>query len=185
MVDAVIAGGWVAFWVYWLAIAVATRHSRPEPWSGFTGVRMRAAILVLVLIAVRSPIARGHQGLVVHSPALKAVGLTLFLIGLGSAVWARIHLGRQWGVPMSQRAEPELVTSGPYRFVRHPIYSGILLGAIGTAVAVGPRWIVAVVALGIYFIYSATVEERRMAEQFPTQYPAYKARTRMLIPVIF
>jgi protein-S-isoprenylcysteine O-methyltransferase Ste14 len=81
--------------------------------------------------------------------------------------------------------EPELVTSGPYHLVRHPIYSGILLAGVGTAVALSWQWLTAVVLAGIYFLYSAIVEERYLTVQFPDNYPVYKRSTRMLVPFIF
>ena len=76
---------------------------------------------------------------------------------------------------MTQKDEPELVTSGPYRLVRHPIYSGILVAGVGTALAISWLWLVAFGLAGAYFIYGATVEERYLTEQFPDAYPAYKA----------
>jgi protein-S-isoprenylcysteine O-methyltransferase Ste14 len=85
---------------------------------------------------------------------------------------------------MTQKDEPELVTSGPYHLVRHPIYSGILVAGVGTAVALSWMWLTAVVLAAIYFIYSATVEERYMAAQFPHAYPAYKRSTKMLVPFV-
>jgi protein-S-isoprenylcysteine O-methyltransferase Ste14 len=88
-------------------------------------------------------------------------------------------------MPMSRKDEPELVTSGPYHRVRHPIYSGILLAGVGTAVALSWLWLLAVVLTGIYFVYSATVEERYMGEQFPDSYPTYRRSTKMLVPFIF
>jgi protein-S-isoprenylcysteine O-methyltransferase Ste14 len=65
---------------------------------------------------------------------MAATGARHTVIDVRPAVWARLHVGRNWGMPMTQRAEPELVTSGPYRFVRHPIYSGLLTAMLG------PRW---------------------------------------------
>jgi protein-S-isoprenylcysteine O-methyltransferase Ste14 len=109
----------------------------------------------------------------------------LFGLGLGFAVWARIHIGRNWGVPMTQKDEPELVTSGPYHLVRHPIYSGILVAGLGTTLALSWWWLAAVVLAGIYFIYGATVEERYLTGQFPDSYPAYRRSTKMLVPFIF
>ena len=85
---------------------------------------------------------------------------------------------------MTQKDEPELVTSGPYRLVRHPIYSGILLATVGTAVALSWLWLTVVALAAIYFIYSATVEERYLAEQFPEDYPAYRRSTKMLVPFV-
>ena len=86
---------------------------------------------------------------------------------------------------MTQKDEPELVTSGPYGLVRHPIYSGIVVAGLGTAVALSWAWLAAVVLAGVYFIYSATVEERYLTEQFPDEYPAYKRSTKMLVPYVF
>jgi len=82
---------------------------------------------------------------------------------------------------MTQKAEPELVTSGPYRYVRHPIYSGLLLAVLGTALATNGYWLIVAGTMAAYFIYSATVEEQLMTRSFPTAYPAYRARTKMLI----
>jgi protein-S-isoprenylcysteine O-methyltransferase Ste14 len=86
---------------------------------------------------------------------------------------------------MTQKDEPELVTSGPYHLVRHPIYSGILVAGIGTAVALSFMWLIAVALAAIYFIYSAIVEERYLTEQFPGVYPAYTHSTKMLVPFVF
>ena len=76
------------------------------------------------------------------------------------------------------------MTSGPYRLVRHPIYSGILVAGVGTAVAMSWPWLTAVALAGIYFIYSATVEERYLTGQFPNDYPPYKRSTKMLMPFV-
>jgi hypothetical protein len=86
---------------------------------------------------------------------------------------------------MSQKDDPELVTSGPYGLVRHPIDSGVLLAGVGTAVALSRLWLIAMVLAGIYFVYSATVEERYLTEQFPNDYPMYSRSTKILVPLIF
>ncbi|HTT86006.1 MAG TPA: isoprenylcysteine carboxylmethyltransferase family protein [Acidimicrobiales bacterium] len=104
---------------------------------------------------------------------------------MGFAIWARLHIGRIWGTPMSQKKEPELVTSGPYHLVRHPIYSGVLVASVGTAVALSWAWLVAVALAGVYFFYCATVEERNLTGQFPDTYPVYRRSTKMFVPFIF
>jgi protein-S-isoprenylcysteine O-methyltransferase Ste14 len=119
------------------------------------------------------------------TPGRARLGIVLFVLGLGFAIWTRLHIGRNWGTPMTRKDDPELVCSGPYRLVRHPIYSGILLAGAGTAVALSWRWLIPVLLAGVYFVYSATVEERYLTEQFPESYPAYKRSTKMLAPFVF
>ncbi|HVC07925.1 MAG TPA: isoprenylcysteine carboxylmethyltransferase family protein [Solirubrobacterales bacterium] len=85
---------------------------------------------------------------------------------------------------MSQKSEPELVNSGPYRLVRHPIYSGLLAGVLGTALVTNLFGLIMVVILAGYFYYSASVEERNLMATFPTAYPACRASTKMLVPYV-
>jgi protein-S-isoprenylcysteine O-methyltransferase Ste14 len=85
---------------------------------------------------------------------------------------------------MSRKADPELVTTGPYRRIHHPIYSGMILAMVGTAIAVSFYWLIAAAILGAYFLFSAVVEERTMAKLFPADYPPYKHGTKMLIPYL-
>ena len=75
---------------------------------------------------------------------------------------------------MTQRAEPELVTSGPYRFVRHPIYSGLLIAMLGTTLVNNLLGLIIVAVLVAYFYYCGTVEERNLVSTFPAAYPEYR-----------
>jgi protein-S-isoprenylcysteine O-methyltransferase Ste14 len=179
-IEIVFAVGWAAFWLYWLVAAFSMKRGRVA-WSREVGARVVLVVLVIVLIHTG---AFRHHGLDTD-PWRAAIGLALFGLGLGFAIWARLHIGRNWGTPMTQKVDPELVTSGPYHLVRHPIYSGILTAGVGTAIALSWLWLIAVGLVGAYFIYSATVEERYMAGQFPDAYPAYKKATKMLVPFIF
>jgi protein-S-isoprenylcysteine O-methyltransferase Ste14 len=179
VVDLVIFAVWVAFWIYWLASSVGVKAGHTQ-WNRFAGIRVGLILVILLLARVR--VFKGHAA--ISNPWLQGIGLALFLLGLALAVWARVYLGRNWGMPMSQKDDPELVTTGPYRSIRHPIYSGIILAMIGTTIAASLYWLIAVVLLGAYFIYSAIVEERFMARRFPDSYPEYKRSTKMLIPFI-
>jgi len=172
---------WVAFWLGWLVASVRTKATQSRSISALP---IRAVIIVIVLFSIRARVFKGHSA-TIDNPWLEGIGLAVFLLGLALAVWARIYLGRNWGAPMSQKVDPELVTTGPYRYIRHPIYSGIILATIGTAIAISIYWIVAVVLLGAYFVYSATVEERIMGRLFPDSYPRYKRSTKMLVPFLF
>ena len=179
-VELVFAVGWGLFWLYWLVAAFSMKRGR-VPWS--REARIRVVIVVIVFVLVRLGAFRDHGG--VHTdPWREILGLVLFGLGLSFAIWARVHIGRNWGTPMTQKNEPELVTSGPYRLVRHPIYSGIIVAGVGTALALSWFWLFAVALLGVYFVYSATVEERYLTEEFPDEYPAYKRTTKMLVPYV-
>jgi protein-S-isoprenylcysteine O-methyltransferase Ste14 len=171
---------WAAFWLYWLVASFSMKRGR-VPWSRVLVIR--AVIVVVVIVLLRLGVFR-HPG--INTDLWRAaLGLVIFGLGLGLAVWARVHIGRNWGSPMTQKNDPELVTSGPYHLVRHPIYLGVLVAGIGTAVALAWFWLVAVGLAALYFIYSATVEERFMTTRFPDDYPAYKRETKMLVPYVF
>jgi protein-S-isoprenylcysteine O-methyltransferase Ste14 len=172
-----IAVAWIVFWVYWLASAFGVKQGRAStrriPLNGLS------ALAVILLLRV----FRGGS-LEVDSPVLGAIGAVVFASGIALAIWARINLGRNWGMPMTQKDEPELVTSGPYRFVRHPIYTGLLVGLLGTALATNLIGLIIVAVLGAYFYYSASVEEKNLIATFPAAYPAYRSSTKMLIPFV-
>ena len=168
---------WVLFWIYWLISAAGAKE-------GSRTMRTRPPGLLIVVLALALLHVFRAGSLAVHNPILQAVGAILFVSGLGLAVWARIYLGRNWGMPMTQKDEPELVTSGPYSYVRHPIYSGILLAVLGTSLATEIYWLISLVVMGTYFIYSARVEEKIMTASFPATYPSYRTRTKMLIPFL-
>jgi len=178
---------WLIFLVYWWVSATKSKAyaRRQDRWRG-AGFRLVIILIILLFLQIRSVrIFFEHYTLIMASSFGSALGFILVLLGMGLAVWARINLGRNWGMPMSRKVDPELVTSGPYRFVRHPIYSGVLLAILGSALADNAFWLIGFFVLGIYFVWSAKVEERIMTEQFPDQYLEYKKKTKMLIPFIF
>jgi protein-S-isoprenylcysteine O-methyltransferase Ste14 len=173
-----IFGLWAVFWIYWLASAAGAKKGTRPPRTRPPGLFIVVVGFVLLRIF-------RTDSLTVDSTVLQVAGAVLFLAGLALAVGARIYLGRNWGMPMTQKEEPELVTSGPYHFVRHPIYSGILLAVLGTSLATNLYWLIAFLVMGTYFVYSASTEERFLMSSFPSTYPSYKANTKMLIPFVF
>lgn len=172
--------GWAVFWIGWLAAAFTAKASR-SGWSRFSALRI-GLIVVVVFFLRRNWGGSGHR--IVTGPVLAGVGLAVWAAGLGLAVWARLYIGRNWGMPMTKREHPDLVITGPYRYIRHPIYTGIIFGLLGTALATTLYALIAVAALAGLFIYSATREERFLAEEFPDDYPEYKAHSKMLIPFL-
>jgi protein-S-isoprenylcysteine O-methyltransferase Ste14 len=173
----IVAVVWGVFWVGWLLAAFTA-----TPGTRSRRARVPGLVVIVALVLVRS--FNGNSGSIDSVP-VQIFGLVALAAGLALAVWARVYLGRNWGMPMSEKEAPELVTSGPYRFVRHPIYSGLLLAMLGSALAATLFWLVPLAGLGGYFIYSARVEERLMTRSFPEAYPAYRARSKMLVPFVF
>ena len=182
VIDYVIYSLWIVFWLAWLVAASSAKRAAQSRMGQFVGLRL--ATFVIVYLIIRFGVLKGHHS-IVSSPVLQGIGLVLLLMGLGLAVWARVHLGRNWGTPMSEKMDAELVTTGPYQYIRNPIYSGIILATIGTSVAISWYWLVAVVLISAYFVYSAKTEEKIMIQQFPNEYPAYQEKTKMLIPFVW
>jgi protein-S-isoprenylcysteine O-methyltransferase Ste14 len=171
---------WAAFWCYWL---VASRGAKPGQSRRSSITSTRVLLLVVVLILIRALGLRSHP--VQRNAALTTVGLALFFLGLALAIWARLYIGSNWGAPMSRKDEPDLVTTGPYRWIRHPIYSGLILAMVGSSLAVSLWGLIATAVFSGFFVYSATREEAYLAERFPDGYPAYRRSTKMLVPFIF
>jgi protein-S-isoprenylcysteine O-methyltransferase Ste14 len=184
---AIIPALWLLFAVYWGISALSAKRSLGiTPW--WRQSLLRGGIIVLIFAALHFTGAgralRAVHAYQAHSILLGAIGATLALLGFGLAVYARIYLGRNWGMPMSRKEEPELVIGGPYAFVRHPIYTGIMLAMLGSAVGESPFWALLLALFAPYFIYSARREEELMCEQFPAQYPQYMRRTKMIVPFV-
>jgi protein-S-isoprenylcysteine O-methyltransferase Ste14 len=177
----VIGIGWAVFWVYWLAASLRAKSSRGR---GNLCAGSRIGLLVVGAWAIRLSFNRG-TGALGAGPVLSGAGVAVWVAGLGLAVWARLYLGRNWGMPMTRREDPDLVTTGPYRYIRHPIYTGIILGLTGTALATTLYLLIAAALVTGYFAFSATREEKFLAAQFPEAYPAYRRSTKMLIPFVF
>lgn len=177
---------WFIFLAYWLISAIGTKRTR---WNGDLRfeVWFRVALIVLVVALSREPvlwrpIVSGR--LIAPTAIVLPAGIAICALGLGIAAWARVHLGVNWGMPMTVRENPDLVTSGPYSLVRHPIYTGVLVAQLGTALVFGNALFVLFVSSLPYLMYCATKEEKLMTGRFPDQYREYKSRTKMLIPFV-
>jgi protein-S-isoprenylcysteine O-methyltransferase Ste14 len=178
-IDVIIGAGWIAFLACWLIMA-ATAKARKTRRTHAAGIR--AGYNVVIMVLIRLHVFNGHGP--ARDPWLLGTGLAIFLIGLTLALRARMYLGRNWGTPMSRQADPELITTGPYGRIRHPIYTGVVLALAGTAMAVNLCWLIAVAVLTAYYLLSAVIEERSMIKLFPLAYPPYKRATKMLIPFV-
>lgn len=175
---------WAVFLVVWIVTAANIKQGR----GGWGGMLWRVAIIVAILAIFQGPLSNrlsAYHFAPLQSPALALAGDIIAALGIAFAIWARLHLGRNWGMPMSEQEGSELVVSGPYAYVRHPIYAGVILALIGTALLLGPLWLALPLSYAGYFAYSALQEEKRMVREFPDAYPAYRARTKFLIPFVW
>jgi protein-S-isoprenylcysteine O-methyltransferase Ste14 len=113
------------------------------------------------------------------------LGAALVVVGLCFAIWARYHIGRNWSGVITVKQDHDLVRTGPYSIVRHPIYSGLLLAIVGSAIARGNSAAIIAVALVLFsFLRRVSVEERWMTETFGAAYDDYRASTPALIPFV-
>ncbi len=119
------------------------------------------------------------------NPVLSSVGLILNVAGMAFLVWARQRLGRNWSQTVSAKEEPELVTSGPYRYIRHPMYTGGFIACLGSAIVAGGAFVFLLLFLGAIFLWRVGAEDKLMEQQFPNEYPDYKKRTKAVIPFVW
>ena len=178
---------WLALGAYWLATWTRTKATAErEPVRAW--MRHRAPLAAAYILLLDSGLDRIHLSLgVLPAPAgLRAVGVAITLAGLAIALWARRTLGGNWSATVTLKQGHTLTTGGPYRWVRNPIYTGILLMIVGTALVVGRGrgWLALLLALAALLV-KIQQEERFMQRQFPQDFPAYRRRTAALLPGLY
>jgi protein-S-isoprenylcysteine O-methyltransferase Ste14 len=183
----VVAASWAVWVMYWLVSAANVKATaRLEPLSS-RAAHFLPMVLALGLLASRpdSDIRFLFDRFVPSSAIVDWVGCWLVVLGLSFSVWARIHLGRNWSGRVTVKENHELIRTGPYALVRHPIYSGLLLAILGTALAVGEwRGALALVLMTSSFWRKLQIEERMMRETFGEEYRRYSGHTRAIIPFL-
>jgi protein-S-isoprenylcysteine O-methyltransferase Ste14 len=174
---------WLAWGLYWVAAAMS---NKPTVRRESPGERL-AYVLPLaiggVLIGWRMPWAWLDASLWPRSLTAYWIGVALIALGCGCSVWARVHLGRNWSGAVSVKEGHELIRSGPYAYVRHPIYTGIITALLGTAIVSGTvRAALGLVIMTAAFVRKLHLEESFMRETFPGEYERYSAQVPALIP---
>ncbi len=181
---------WIAFLVYWQIIKAASTKTkttqRLEPAASRI-LRALAFLVVIVLLAApRIPLGWLYLQLWPSGIWPFAVGAAVTVAGLLFAVWARQHLGSNWSRSVTIKQGHDLITTGPYALVRHPIYTGILTGFLGTAIALSQvRGIIAFVLVFLVFWAKLRMEEKWMRSQFGEKYATYAGQTATLVPYLF
>ncbi len=177
---------WLSFFLYWQIKAIdAKTTQRLEPAAS----RVLRVLVFLIAIILFST---GKIPLPWLNLELWPVGLWPFWLGVAVtvagilfAVWAREHLGRNWSRSVTIKQDHELITTGPYAAIRHPIYTGLLFGLLGTAIALSlVRGFIAFALIFLVLWAKLRMEEKWMRSQFGETYVAYARRTSALVPYL-
>lgn len=172
---------WAAWGVSWIAAAIWTRRTAARAGVAELPSRVVSLIGAVLLFAPTHGFSLGPEWDVSASVQWAMFGV--IVAGVAFAWWARLHLGTLWSGSVTRKADHRIVDTGPYAFVRHPIYTGILGSAFATAVARGETGALAgavLLSLGIWM--KARLEERFLSEELGPEYGAYRARVPMLVP---
>jgi protein-S-isoprenylcysteine O-methyltransferase Ste14 len=175
---------WIVLGVYW---AVSALRQKPTKREEHFGERLRHLVPVMVafLLLSQSDASYGWLGLrfVPESETLSLLGLLLAGAGVPFAIWARWHLGANWSAVVSIREHHDLIRTGPYRAVRHPIYTGLLLAIMGSALIVGEfRALLAFAIVLASFYLKARTEDAWLAREFGETFEAHARQTGMFLP---
>lgn len=182
----VIAAAWSVFLLYWLVMAFGNKRTvRRQSSTGRVMQVLFGALAYLLLATGVFQVGELGRRILPETPTWEWTGAILTFAGLAFAVWARVRLGKNWSGTVTVKQDHRLIRSGPYRFVRHPIYSGLLLAVLGTALAVGRvRGFVALLVALIAWWSKWTMEEKFMLEEFGLEYVEYRRRTPAVIPFL-
>jgi protein-S-isoprenylcysteine O-methyltransferase Ste14 len=182
----IISGCWIVFVAIWLLAAVSTkrtvyRESRAQR-LGYWVLFVIACLLFVYGQQLPYPL---NLRIIPRATAIAWAAAVLCVAGLAFALWARVTLGRNWSGVVTLKEGHELVERGPYRFVRHPIYTGML--TMFSATALVQRHVAGVAGVLLMFVsfwIKLDHEEKLMLKQFPKQYAAYQQRAKRIIPFV-
>jgi protein-S-isoprenylcysteine O-methyltransferase Ste14 len=186
LVKNIISTCWAAFVVVWLLAAIFTKRSVYRE-RGARRLRYMIPIVVGCYLLFRGyhlpyPF---NAHIVPQTDAILVTAAILCICGLGFCFWARAVLGSNWSGTVTLKENHELILRGPYRLVRHPIYTGLLAMVIATVIQQGH--IAGIIGLILVFVslwIKLSDEEEVMHKQFPDQYAAYRERVKRIIPFI-
>ena len=180
--DSVIGICWAIFILYWLISAPWTKVAaeKESVWSGLSHrIPLGCSYFLLAGFHLPRPL---NLSVTPHADWAKAVGVSVCLVGLFMTLWARWTLGGNWSSSVTFKQGHELIRTGPYRLVRHPIYTGLLIMALGTALDFGQlRCWLAVPVMAAAFWVKLKQEEKLLLRHFPQEYPVYKGQVKALV----
>ncbi len=175
---------WIVFVLYWIVSAIRTRDTvQTESFAS------RYAILLIEIagfvLLFRHSAGVGFLGerFMHRTLASAIVGSILTWMGIGLAIWARYHLAEYWSARITIKEDHQLIRTGPYARLRHPIYSGIILAAIGSAVVIDQwRCVLGVCLVLTGYCIKARKEETMLTQQFGEAFREHQKHAGFLIP---
>jgi protein-S-isoprenylcysteine O-methyltransferase Ste14 len=174
---------WVLYW--WVASRDVKVTVRREPFVSRLSHIVPLVLAFILLSGSSAPTPLLGRRFLPLAEWPFWLGLLLTATGLLFSVWARVYLGKNWSGTVTIKQDHELITTGPYSLVRHPIYTGLLLAILGSAVARGEwRGILALALATVALWRKLRFEERWMREQFGDTYDAYAKRAAALVPFV-
>jgi len=179
-----IGGLWLAWLIYWFSAArdvkpVSHHESLPSRFSYMAPLLLGGIVMSLA----HAPLPWLNARFLPRTILIYGIGVAILVAGLFETVWARRHLGRNWSGTITVKEGHSLVRSGPYGYVRHPIYSGLILALIGTAIAIGEwRGLVGTFLIAASFAIKLSLEERMLAPVFGEELVRYRAEVPALFP---
>ena len=178
---------WVVYFSYWQVAARGSKsNERVEPLVSRIVRAVTFPFAFVLLMSPRLPIPVLYQSYLSETnwTAWFWIGAVVSVLGLGFAIWARVYLGSNWSSSVTIKRDHELITSGPYGLIRHPIYTGLLTGFLGTVIAKGEvRGLLAFAFLFATLWFKLRLEERWMHLQFGEVYEQYALRVPALVPL--
>lgn len=179
---------WMIFAIVWLLAAIFSKRAVQRQSYGSRVLQSLLAFCGVVLVFNLFTFVSGGWlavQIIPHTPAFALTGAFLAVAGLLFCFWARYTLGRNWSSNVTIKQNHELILRGPYAFVRHPIYTGLLAAMLGTAIVYGyTRCFLGVLIIAVAFWLKSQTEEKFMVQQFGEQYADYRQRTRALVPFV-
>ena len=175
---------WILFAAYWLVSALKRKKTKQRESISHRLTYILPLICVFwLLYNPRFQFDWLATYFVPHTPGVRWAGVALMIAGMAIAVWARVHLGSNWSGVVTLKEGHELIRTGPYRNIRHPIYTGILIAFLGNAIVNGQvRGLLAVAIIWASFWIKARREEEFLAQEFGPKFDEHTRLTGMFLP---
>lgn len=170
--------------IVWTALLFPNKQTEKNAGGAF--LRIIFYIIIVLVVYLQNEVSFLASHVWTESNVIKNIAPIVTVLGLSVMFWARFTLGKNWSANIVLKKDHQLVTSGPYAYIRHPIYGGLILMILGVALYIN-SFVVSIFFLVFIFgaYYKAKREEKLLIENFKEEYLAYKQKTKMLVPYLF